>query len=446
MLARNESLTDVRAMLNERAVELDLRILLIDDDLRVVHDSGGGKLEGQYVLSFENRDLKLVEQTGARYKWADYRSDDTHLTLFAPPPAADRSGPFVAPEYEALIAIPASELSAAWLDLAPRLALACVIALAVSFAVAYLISRSISGPLARITQASREMAQGNYDVHIPISGQDEVGRLSEAFNTMAQEVNSSHRMMRDLLANVSHELKTPLTSIQGFSQAMIDGAVTSEDDMKESVRIIHDEANRMRGLVDDLLLLSQIEMGEAAMDHKHVDLGLLLERSLERYQWALREAGITSAFSADMLMSVHGDERRLEQVFANLLQNAVRHTPPGGRISINAVRLRDGRIAVGVHNTGSYIPAEDLPRVFERFFQVDRARARRGGSSGLGLSIVREIVEAHGGTVHAESDEHTGTEFVVTLPSAERSPSRGRTPANASEKPRRTAKKREAPA
>ena len=319
------------------------------------------------------------------------------------------------------MAIPQSQLTSAWLDLIPSLALAGAIALTVSFVVSFFISRSISGPLARITQASMQMARGDYEVNIPIHGQDEVGRLSEAFNAMAKEVSSSHRTMKDLLANVSHELKTPLTSIQGYSQAISEGAVTSDEDFKESSRIINEEANRMRALVDDLLLLSQIESGQVAMQHAHVDLVMLLERMVERFQWSLRDAGIESRLRFGAVPPVHGDERRLEQVFSNLIENAVRHTPAGGLVTITAVTAADGGVRVGVHNTGSVIPPEDLPRVFERFFQVDRARARKGGSSGLGLSIVSEIVEAHGGRVHAESGEGRGTEFVVTLPN----PSRG---------------------
>ena len=368
---------------------------------------------------------------------------DRDLTLFAPPTVVPE-GDFAAPSYQTLVAVPESQLSSAWLELAPRLGLAGVIALVIAVSVAFFVSRSISDPLARITQASVQMAQGNYDVHIPFGGRDEVGRLSEAFNHMAREVNSSQRMMKELLANVSHELKTPLTSIQGFSQAMLDGAITDEEAFRESCGIINEEANRMRVLVDDLLLLSQIESGQTTMEHAHVDLGSLLERTLERFQWALRNAGITAGMNIDWLPAIHGDERRLERVFSNLVENAVRHTPPGGTITISAIAKRGGELSIGVHNTGSFIAPEDLPRVFERFFQVDRARARKGG---LGLSIVAEIVEAHGGRVHAVSDAGRGTEFIVTLPGATQPNGRhGQVPALGTTKVQQSAKKREAPA
>jgi len=348
--------------------------------------------------------------------------------------------------YVPLVAIPANQLASAWLDLAPRLAVACAIALIVSFLVSYFISRSISGPLRKITLASVQMAKGNYDVYIPVRGEDEVGRLAEAFNVMATEVSRSQRMMKDLLANVSHELKTPLTSIQGFSQAMLDGAITSDDEFKESGRIINEEANRMRALVDDLLLLSRMEMGDVPMERKRVELAPMLAETLERFQWAFRDAGVESGTRIEYIPPVVGDARRLEQVFGNLIENAVRHTPRGGVVTVSATTLRGGEVSIGVHNTGSFIPREDVSRVFERFFQVDRARTRKGGSSGLGLSIVAEIVEAHGGRVTVESDEERGTEFTVVIPAATQSAPKTRRTVSRAASAQRANKSRELPA
>ncbi|MBI5287613.1 MAG: HAMP domain-containing histidine kinase [Chloroflexi bacterium] len=430
------SIVDIEGFIDDRSREYGARILLLDGDQVVVHDTEGGQLEGKYVLSFESTEVRSDESRGLRYKWASFDSGDDDVTLFASEVSPGDSR-FAAPEYQALIAIPKDKLASAWLELVPRLALAGAIALSVSFVVSYFISRSISGPLARITQASKQMAQGNYDVFIPIKGQDEVGRLSEAFNQMAKEVSTSQRTMKDLLANVSPELKTPLTSIQGFSQAILDGVVTEDDDVKEYSRLVYEEAQRMRGLVDDLLLLSQIESGQVSMDHRRISLEQLLVHTMERFQWAIRDAGIQSGVSLERLPDVVGDARRLEQVFSNLLQNAVRHTPPGGIITINGKVLVGGHVSISVHNTGSYIPKEDLARVFERFFQVDRARARKGGSSGLGLSIVKEIVEAHGGTVRAVSSEERGTEFIVVLPNPRSAEARARRPSP--ETPRRSA-------
>ena len=446
LLGAGRSLAEVKVELGQRAADSDVRILLLDQDLQVAFDSANDNLTGKYVLSFAGNRVKAAEAGGITYKWSDFDGENTHLTLFASPPRPE-DATFAAPIYDAIIAIPQDKLSSAWLDLVPRLALAGAIALSVSFVVSFFISRSISGPLARITAASKQMASGNYDVHIPIKGEDEVGRLAEAFNQMATEVNKSQRMMKDLLANVSHELKTPLTSIQGFSQAMLDGIVSRPDDVKEYSRTIHEESNRMCVLVEDLMLLSLIESGQVSMQHAHVDVRQLLERTIDRLQFVIRDAGIEPRLRVEPIADVHGDERRLEQVFSNLLQNAVRHTPRGGTISVSARTLAGGHVSIGVHNTGSVIPKEDLPRVFERFFQVDRARTRKGGSSGLGLSIVTEIVEAHGGTVRAISSESGGTEFIVILPSERMSDVRnGRVTAGDEAQSKHVPKKRQAPA
>jgi signal transduction histidine kinase len=259
------------------------------------------------------------------------------------------------------------------------------------------------------------MAKGNYDQRLDLQGEDEVGRLAQAFNVMAAQVRGSHQTMRDLLANVSHELKTPLTSIQGFSQALEEGAISSPEEHQQAARIINEETQRMRRLVDDLIELSRLESGQAVMLRERVDLAGLLRACAERFEWQLREAGADLQLDVPELPSLEGDGRRLEQAFSNLIDNAVRHTPKGGNITVRAA-ANNGMVRVAVRNTGSYIPPEELSRVFERFFQRDQSRTRGNGGAGLGLAIATEVVQAHRGTISATSDQSEGTEFVVTLP------------------------------
>jgi signal transduction histidine kinase len=259
------------------------------------------------------------------------------------------------------------------------------------------------------------MARGSYNQRLDVQGEDEVGRLAQAFNVMAKQVSGSHQMMRDLLANVSHELKTPLTSIQGFSQALEEGAIASPEEHQQAARIINEETQRMRRLVDDLIELSRLESGQVVMEHERIDLAELLRTCAERFEWQLRESGADLQLDIAPLPPVEGDGRRLEQVFSNLIDNAVRHTPKGGSITVRASGV-DGGVRVAVRNSGSYIAPEELSRVFERFFQHDPSRTRSTGGAGLGLAIAMEVVQAHAGTISATSDQATGTEFVVTLP------------------------------
>ena len=448
LAAEGGDLDDLRAFVDQRSLEYGARILLLDQEQVVIHDTDATDddgLEGRYVLAFEGSDVRTTSRAACRYEWAQFNSfgAEAHDVLVVGTARLTRSSP--APQYQAVIADPTAGArrrpgSSSCRGCCSRARSRST----VSFIVSYFISRSISGRCARITAASKQMAQGNYDVYIPIKGEDEVGKLSEAFNQMAQQVSTSQRTMKDLLANVSHELKTPLTSIQGFSQAILDDVVTEEQDIKDYSRLVYEEAQRMRGLVDDLLLLSQIESGQVLMEHRRVDMAQLLEHSMERFQWSIKEAGIESGVYLERLPDVIGDSRRLEQVFSNLLQNAVRHTPQGGLIAISAKTIAGGHVSISVHNTGSYIPKEDIARVFERFFQVDRARTRKGGSSGLGLSIVNEIVEAHGGTVRAVSSEERGTEFIVVLPNANSPEARARRAATAAAAHEQTADTRTA--
>ena len=171
----------------------------------------------------------------------------------------------------------------------------------------------------------------------------------------------------------------------------------------------------MRGLVEDLIELSSLESGQAAMQQEPIDLSELLRVCAGRFEWQLRESGAAMNVDVPSLPPIDGDGRRLEQAFTNLIDNAVRHTPKSGVITVRA-QAQNGQVRVAIHNTGSYIPPEDLPRVFERFFQLDRNRSSGVGGAGLGLAIAAEVAQVHRGTIEASSDREQGTEFVVTLP------------------------------
>jgi two-component system sensor histidine kinase BaeS len=272
------------------------------------------------------------------------------------------------------------------------------------------------------------MAEGDYSQRIEVGrgDDDEVAHLGRAFNQMAQQVDRSTRAMRQLLANVSHELKTPLTSIQGYSQAMVDG-VLELDELPSAAEIVHQEAERMRSLVDDLLYLSQLEAGQSPLNLERIDLDAAVTATANRFRYQAESAGVEIGLELDG-GAVLGDERRIEQVLANLLDNAIRFAPVDSRVTLQTAH-EDSVILFAVHNAGEPVPPEDLPNIFDRFYQVDEARTRRSGHSGLGLSIVRELVQAHGGEVSVESSAGAGTIFTVQLPAAPSRPSSSDAPA-----------------
>lgn len=417
------------SFLHDRAVEQDVRVLLLDPTGTVVDDTGGS-LKGQRVQMADGNKVQRPGPPDGDSVLIVQR--DEGLVLISVPggrPASPSTDRFVnrVSNYTVVLAVPEQSLTASWLELAPSLSFAALVSLFVSIAVAFLLSRSISRPVVAITRASEEMARGNYAQHITVSGKDEVARLAEAFNHMAHEVAVSHRTLRDLLANVSHELRTPLTSIQGFSQAMVDGVADSPQDIHEAAEIINEESARMRRLVEDLLLLSKIESGQMPMNPEELDLRELLRACVKRATTQAQQSGVTLRLIAEDPAPATGDEGRLEQLFRNLLNNALRHTPSGGKVDVRLSRTvppsTNGKTAdsatrgyvIAVHNTGSYIPPEDQERIFERFYQVDKARTRNGDGSGLGLAIASEIAHAHGGKIAVSSAPLDGTTFTVTL-------------------------------
>jgi two-component system OmpR family sensor kinase len=321
--------------------------------------------------------------------------------------------------YYLLLAEPYRPVRVALGDLVPRLMWAGAIALILSLVLAALMAVSVARPLDRIAQAAEEIAAGNYDQKLDITSPTELARLATSFGVMARRVKATVQSQHDLLANVSHDLKTPLTSIQGFSQAMLDGTASDREVWKRAAAIIHNEAGRMRRLVDDLLDLARLEAGEVALAREPVDMRELLRACAVRFSPQVEGAGVHLEVDAPALLpEVVGDADRLGQVFGNLVDNALKHARDensGGRVVLQAEH-QQALVVCSVTDNGPGIPAEDLSRIFERFYQVDKSRVRRASGAGLGLAIAKEIVQAHGGQIRAESVEGLGTRFTVRLP------------------------------
>jgi signal transduction histidine kinase len=342
-----------------------------------------------------------------------------------------------------VLAIPLQSLPSAWEELAPGLAVAAVVALFAATVLAWWLAGSIARPIRAVTQAMARVASGQPQQPIPAEGVEEVAQLAQGFNTMVREVERSQTTLRDFVANASHELRTPLTAIQGFSQAVMDGVLEAPEPTRDAAALIHREAERMRRLVEDLLLLSKMEARDRTAPHGTVDVAELLDTIAQRLQLVARDRGLHLVLELPERLLADGDAAQLEHLFGNLLENAAKYSPDGGTITVRAALVSNaaGRgtrpgapqlgsrsaggpgsarplVSVMVHNTGSYIPPEDLPHIFDRFYRVDKSRSRQVAGSGLGLAIAREVVERHRGTIRAESDPVAGTSFVVTLPAA----------------------------
>jgi len=416
------SLQTISANLDQSSGDSGVRILLLDERGTVLHDTEGNQFIGRTFTMPSSPGRRSNVSQGA----VSTPMGDEVFTVV--PVFGDQR---FQPVLRVAVIAPEQSLTNAWRESLPRLSVAALSALVVSIVIAWWLASTITRPIAQITRASEEMAHGNLDPHLTLpETTDEVGRLSKAFTTMAREVARSHRTMRDLLTNVSHDLRTPLTSISGFAGALVDGTLSGAEGAREAGRIIGEEAERMRRLVEDLLYLGRIESGDATVQRDAVDLSELVRAAQARFAFRAQEGGINFEIRAPQAVPLLGDAHRLAQVLDNLVENAFKHTPPTGYVGV-AVSLEGARPGTGrpvratprtavltVHNTGSYIPPEEAERVFERFYQVDKARAGRAGS-GLGLAIAREIVQAHGGRIELHSTPQTGTTFIVRIPALE---------------------------
>jgi signal transduction histidine kinase len=297
------------------------------------------------------------------------------------------------------------------------LAIVSAVALLISLTLGLLLSRRITRPVTELTLAARDIAHGQLDKRVEVEGDREIAELAGAFNYMTGRVQQSIGLQRDFVANVSHELRTPLTSIEGFSQALLDGVVQDEAQRSRYLEIINAESRRAARILRDLLALSRIDAGELALRPAPLEVPAFLAEVRERFAAEAADKKVELSVDAPpSLPALDVDRDRLEQVLINLVDNALKYTEAGGRVSVSARPEGARGMAFEVTDTGSGIPPEDLPRIFDRFFRVERSRAQQFGGSGLGLSICKLLVEAMGGSIDVNSVMGAGTVFHVALP------------------------------
>ncbi len=280
--------------------------------------------------------------------------------------------------------------------------------------VLFLILRGVMKPLARLTDAARAMAEGDFAVRVPeTKSTPEVAELSAAFNIMADELSEVEDSRREFVANVSHELRSPITAISGYIEGMLDGTIP-EDGREKYLSIVSDESKRLSHLIGELLSLSRLERDDAALDQTDFDICDLLERVFLRRSGDLEKRGmdVDCDFDPEPCI-VRADMARIDQVIVNLIDNAIKFTPDGGVITLR-VRADNGLCTVTVADNGVGILPEDRSRIFERFFTADRAHTS-GKGTGLGLSICQRILEMHGQRIRL-LDSDTGAAFAFTLP------------------------------
>lgn len=413
LLPQEQNERPVADSLDALASDQDVRILMVSSNGHVLHDTGG-RLDGVGVTIPES---SVADHQRGFVAWEPPREfPENKLTFVSAASRFTTAGGRELP-FKIVLAVKTDTIGSAWLGLLPSLGLAALIAIPLASLAAIGLARQVAQPVQKLTAASEAMARGDFDQRVEVAREDEVGRLARSFTVMAEHVGRRDTQMRTLLANVSHDLKTPMTSITGYAHALSDGTADPADAQRIG-EVIADEARHVNSLLADLLYLGEIDAGQVITRHEELPLDAVIARCVRRIE------PVTNAQAIEVDVQVapdavlrNVDPDKVERALTNVLENAAKFMGNGGAISVTGRRVNGvvpPRVICEITNTGSSIPEEDLPRVFDRFFRGDRAR-RTAEGSGLGLAITRELVELNHGTVSA-SNVPDGVKFTITLP------------------------------
>jgi signal transduction histidine kinase len=289
---------------------------------------------------------------------------------------------------------------------------ASLAAILLAVALSFLLVRRVLGPLTRMMSVTREIASGDYSGRVPVATRDEVGQLADAFNSMAESLQRIEQLRKTMTVNVAHELRTPLTNMQGYLEALVDGVVAPS---RETFELLHGETMRLVHLVEDILRLAKADAARVDLQKVEIRMGKLIDQTLDsfRSQFVAKKINVETRLLKEN-DQLRADPDKLSQVLVNLLQNAWQYTPAGGNFRIDMEPL-PGKLKVLFSNTGGELSEKDLPFIFERFYRGEKSRSREHGGAGIGLAIVKELIEAHNGHVGAEI-YNDGIRVWFTLP------------------------------
>lgn len=276
------------------------------------------------------------------------------------------------------------------------------------------LSRVITIPLIRMKQATEKLSKGDFSVRLQVKGEDELAQLGKSIQTLARDLEYLKKERNEFLASISHELRTPLTYVKGYADIARRPNI-KEEEREKYLTIIYEEAEHMQKLVKELFELAKMDQHSFHIHQSSTNLCSFLRKVYEKMHPAFQAKNMSLIYHCDENITVHIDQKRFEQVMMNLLDNALKYSEQGSTVSID-VRTEKKNIVIIVSDEGRGIPEEDLPHIFERFYRVDKSRSRASGGTGLGLAIAKEIIEAHGGSIYADSIYGKGTKMMITLP------------------------------
>lgn len=401
------------AALGGLATEQDVRILILAPEGEVLFDTSD-RLTGRALLvppsSFNDVQRGFIA-------WQPAGDFPEQNVTFVSASSRFVTGRGLELPFRIVLVVETDTIADAWLGVLPGLGLSALVAIPIATIAGIFLARQVAQPVRKLTAASEAMARGDFDQRVELDRDDELGILARSFTVMSERVGERDTQMRALLANVSHDLKTPMTSISGYAQSLTDGTAAADDAARIGA-IIRDESALVNSLLADLLFLGEIDAGQIITRREDISLEDLLARCLRRIEPTTnaKNVGLAVEGATDVLLR-NVDAEKLERAFTNVLDNAAKFTPSGGDIAVRTWRengTAPPAVLCRITNSGSSIPAGDLPRVFDRFFRGDRTR-RTASGSGLGLAIARELIELNHGTIEAQSDAR-GVSFTVAFP------------------------------
>ncbi|MGF3104734.1 sensor histidine kinase [Rossellomorea sp. DUT-2] len=292
--------------------------------------------------------------------------------------------------------------------------LAGILSLIILTMIHFLLSKILTRPLLKMKQATEKLSKGNFEVKLPELGQDELGDLSDSIQRLATDLETIQQERTEFLANISHELRTPLTYIQGYANVALREDIP-ESERKEYLNIIQEESKTILTLIENLFELAKIDENNFSIQTETIDSGPFYHKVINKVAPVFKRKGIDLILIVKEDFPFLADPIRLEQIVMNLLDNALNHSPPHSTTEVTVERNESGNMSLLINDQGMGIPPEELPQVFNRMYRVEKSRSREFGGSGLGLSIVKELVEAHGGQISIQSERNKGTSINIIL-------------------------------
>ena len=406
----------VQEKIEALAEKLDLRITVIDKQGKVLGDSD----ENPALMENHNDRPEIVKAVENGFGQSTRFSDTLEYNMKYVAVRVENSGDLLG---FVRFSLPFSEVQLQLQLIYRTVLFSAIVAIIIALTVAYLLSRSITLPISRMQDAAQRIAKGDFSRKVNIKSKDELGQLAKSLNIMAAELQQRmenlrrmNRIRTDFVANVSHELKTPLTLIKGYIETLQDKAMNDKDKAHRFISIIKEHTNRLENIIEDLLSLSELELSKDCLSKTEFNLKKLVDEVTLSFGYALdsKHHSLSVGLQGHDFR-IKADRDKIEQVIVNLIDNAIKYTNQAGKINILLIEHQND-ITLIVEDNGIGIPQDDIDRVFERFYRVDKARSRELGGTGLGLGIAKHIILAHKGQISIESEINQGTKVFIKLP------------------------------